>query len=295
MRPGNQSNKRMRGRGRKGPNPLTRSYESNGPDVKIRGTALHIAEKYQQLARDAHVSGDRVMSENYFQHAEHYLRIVASAQAQNPIASQQRGDDDMDDQEDEAQDASPRAERSERSERSERVDRSDRADRPDRAERADRPDRAERAERPDRADRPDRSERVARPDRAERAERAERRERSNKERESRGPSVDPDSPQPFIESMPIIDESGQLNGRASGPDDVQNDDDAKPRRRVRGTRGRGVKREDDAPEAGAPVVAAAEADTATGEEAAPVKPKRRAPRRKVVEQPAEPETVDAGE
>ena len=50
----------MRGRGRKGPNPLTRSYESNGPDVKIRGTALHIAEKYVQLARDAQSSGDRV-------------------------------------------------------------------------------------------------------------------------------------------------------------------------------------------------------------------------------------------
>ncbi|MCX2725218.1 DUF4167 domain-containing protein [Roseibium salinum] len=72
----------MRGRGRKGPNPLTRTYESNGPDVKIRGTAMHVAEKYQQLARDAQASGDRVMSENYNQHAEHYLRIVAAAQPQ---------------------------------------------------------------------------------------------------------------------------------------------------------------------------------------------------------------------
>ena len=43
----------MRGRNRRGPNPLTRSYESNGPDVKVRGTAQHIAEKYTQLARDA--------------------------------------------------------------------------------------------------------------------------------------------------------------------------------------------------------------------------------------------------
>ena len=49
----------MRGRNRsKGPNPLTRSYESNGPDVKIRGTAQHIAEKYSQLARDAQASGE---------------------------------------------------------------------------------------------------------------------------------------------------------------------------------------------------------------------------------------------
>lgn len=92
MRPG-QQNKRGRGRGnnnggngnnfnRKGSNPLTRTYDSSGPDVKIRGTAQHIAEKYATLARDAHSAGDRVMAENYLQHAEHYYRIIASAQAQ---------------------------------------------------------------------------------------------------------------------------------------------------------------------------------------------------------------------
>ena len=77
MRPG--QNKRMRGRNnnnRKGPNPLTRTYESNGPDVKIRGTAHHIGEKYLQLARDAQSSGDPVMAESYLQHAEHYFRII---------------------------------------------------------------------------------------------------------------------------------------------------------------------------------------------------------------------------
>jgi hypothetical protein len=99
MRQGQQNNKRMRGRNRKGPNPLTRSYESNGPDVKIRGTALHIAEKYVQLARDAQVSGDRVAAENYLQHAEHYYRIVAAAQAQMPqpqpvFRSDEEGDDE---------------------------------------------------------------------------------------------------------------------------------------------------------------------------------------------------------
>lgn len=79
MRPG--QNKRMRGRNnRKGPNPLTRAYESNGPDVKIRGTAQHIAEKYLQLARDAQSSGDSIVAENYLQHAEHYFRIIAAAQ-----------------------------------------------------------------------------------------------------------------------------------------------------------------------------------------------------------------------
>src|SRR5271170_470217 len=82
MRPG--QNKRMRGRpnnNRRGPNPLTRSYESNGPDVKIRGNAHHVAEKYLQLARDAHTSSDPVAAENYLQHAEHYFRLIASAQA----------------------------------------------------------------------------------------------------------------------------------------------------------------------------------------------------------------------
>lgn len=82
MRPG-QNNKRLRGRnGRKGPNPLTRSYESNGPDVKIRGTAQHVAEKYLQLARDAQSSGDTIMAESLLQHAEHYFRLIAGAQAQ---------------------------------------------------------------------------------------------------------------------------------------------------------------------------------------------------------------------
>jgi len=78
----NGQNKRMRGRNRKGQNPLTRVYESNGPDVKIRGTASHVAEKYLQLARDAQASGDPVAAENYLQHAEHYFRMIAAAQEQ---------------------------------------------------------------------------------------------------------------------------------------------------------------------------------------------------------------------
>src|SRR3974377_2044341 len=87
----NGQNKRMRGRNRgKGgghhhhhhQNPLSRMYESNGPDVKIRGNASHIAEKYLQLARDAQSSGDPVAAENYYHHAEHYFRLIAAAQEQ---------------------------------------------------------------------------------------------------------------------------------------------------------------------------------------------------------------------
>jgi Domain of unknown function (DUF4167) len=95
----NGQNKRMRSRNRKGghhQNPLSRMYESNGPDVKIRGTASHVAEKYLQLARDAQSSGDPVAAENYYQHAEHYFRLIAAAQEQfrqsQPYAYQQGGE-----------------------------------------------------------------------------------------------------------------------------------------------------------------------------------------------------------
>jgi Domain of unknown function (DUF4167) len=104
MRPG-QNSKRMRGRpgSRKGPNPLTRSYESSGPDVKIRGTAHHISEKYLQLARDAQASGDPVMAESYLQHAEHYFRLIAAAQQpqQGPgMYHGQSGDPNLEDVDD---------------------------------------------------------------------------------------------------------------------------------------------------------------------------------------------------
>ena len=98
MRPNSQNNNKNRSRGRNGGrkhvNPLSRSFESNGPDVKVRGNAPHIAEKYMQLARDAQSSGDSVMAENYLQHAEHYFRIVSAAQ---PNASREDGDDFDDD------------------------------------------------------------------------------------------------------------------------------------------------------------------------------------------------------
>lgn len=112
-------NRRMRGRNtnnRKGPNPLQRGYESNGPDVKVRGNAQHIAEKYVQLARDAQSSGDRVMAENYLQHAEHYFRLVLAAQEQltqqygttfTPQRFGEEGEDGEDDGEDDNQQPYP--------------------------------------------------------------------------------------------------------------------------------------------------------------------------------------------
>src|SRR4030095_9389849 len=83
-----QNNKRMRNRNnnnnnnRRGQNPMPRVYETHGPDIKIPRAASHVADKYVQLARDARSSGDPVAAENYYQHAEHYFRLIAAAPAQ---------------------------------------------------------------------------------------------------------------------------------------------------------------------------------------------------------------------
>ena len=201
MRPGNQNKQRMRGRGRKAPNPLTRSYESNGPDVKIRGTALHIAEKYQQLARDAQASGDRITSENYLQHAEHYLRIIAAAQPQNsPVAPRHV--------EDEAPSAPVEAAPSVDSQVAEVV-----------------PAQAETALQP---------------------------------------VIGVDTPQPFVE---------EVRTPASENTEVKADseEEDKPRRRTRGTRGRGVRR---TPSTSAKEQKAETAEGGEDEVAAPAKPRR---------------------
>ena len=126
MRPG-QQNKRGRNRHRtgggsgsggggnnSGGNPLSRVYESNGPDVKVRGTAQTVAEKYLQLGRDAQSASDIVMAESYYQYAEHYLRIVAAAQAYQQQMQPQfrRPGEDGDEESDETQDAAPMEARS---------------------------------------------------------------------------------------------------------------------------------------------------------------------------------------
>jgi len=73
------------GGGKPGHN-VNRAFDSNGPDgVKIRGAAQHVFEKYQQLARDAASGGDRVLAENYMQHAEHYFRVLRAVQPNRPV------------------------------------------------------------------------------------------------------------------------------------------------------------------------------------------------------------------
>ncbi|WP_414639805.1 DUF4167 domain-containing protein [Arenibaculum sp.] len=71
------------------------TFDSNGPDVRIRGNAFQVHEKYLALARDAQSSGDRVAAENYLQHAEHYYRIIElineQAEASNQRNARQGG------------------------------------------------------------------------------------------------------------------------------------------------------------------------------------------------------------
>ncbi|MCK5547010.1 MAG: DUF4167 domain-containing protein, partial [Rhodospirillaceae bacterium] len=74
----NQNKNRSRGRNnnnRRGPS-RGNNFESNGPEVKVRGTAQQVLDKYLQLARDAQSSGDRINAEGYLQYAEHYFRVI---------------------------------------------------------------------------------------------------------------------------------------------------------------------------------------------------------------------------
>lgn len=104
----NQNGRRYRGRGNGGGgqnhhhnnhnnngqrriNPRVHTFDSNGPDVRIRGNAFQITEKYQALAKDAAAAGDRVLAESYLQHAEHYQRLINEASEEYNRHQQQNG------------------------------------------------------------------------------------------------------------------------------------------------------------------------------------------------------------
>ena len=79
------NNRRSRGRGnggRRGGQPRS-NFESNGPDVRVRGSVQQVVDKYQALAREASTAGDPIKAEGFYQHAEHYLRVL-TAQASAP-------------------------------------------------------------------------------------------------------------------------------------------------------------------------------------------------------------------
>jgi hypothetical protein len=90
--------KRSRGRSGRRPAPqqnINRAYDSNGPAGKLRGTAAQLVEKYVSLARDARVGRDRVLVENFLQHAEHYQRIMNEIMIAQGLEPEAVDDDDQ--------------------------------------------------------------------------------------------------------------------------------------------------------------------------------------------------------
>lgn len=105
MRSSKSRSRSKSNRNRPSGNIVNRVFDSNGPEGKVRGTPQQVIDKYNQLARDAQLSGDRVALENFQQHAEHYVRMLNEAQREQREAQErrerqeqerreQRGDDD---------------------------------------------------------------------------------------------------------------------------------------------------------------------------------------------------------
>ncbi len=109
MRQSNNGRRTRGGRPTRRPGPLkSQTFDSNGPEVRIRGNAHQVLEKYQNLARDAQTNGDRVLAESYYQFAEHYYRIVHDSTDPESPGSQrsthrQQGDERDDGQGDEGE------------------------------------------------------------------------------------------------------------------------------------------------------------------------------------------------
>lgn len=176
----NRNNNRSNNRGSGKPsNGLNRSYESNGPGVKIRGSSSQVAEKYLTLARDAQSSGDSIAYEGFMQHAEHYIRLIAASheamRAANPnwrpepLSFMSNQDDEDEDNEGDVEGQVP----------PQRQVYDENSDQPDVQEQQ--PRRQDRFEHPERGERPERQERPDRPQRQDRGERQERQPRAEGE------------------------------------------------------------------------------------------------------------------
>ncbi len=115
MRPSNKSRSRNKsnnnngnnGQRRSAGNVINRVFDSSGPDGKVRGTPQQIIDKYNLLARDAQLSGDRVAGENHLQHAEHYNRLLGEALRQQQEQRQQQ-DQQRDEQQQQREERSQR-------------------------------------------------------------------------------------------------------------------------------------------------------------------------------------------
>ena len=74
----NRNRNQSRRNGNGSPNK-SNNFDSSGPDIRVRGNAIQVNEKYLALANDASTSGDRIKAEGFFQHAEHYYRVFMNA------------------------------------------------------------------------------------------------------------------------------------------------------------------------------------------------------------------------
>ena len=102
-------------------NVLNRVFDSSGPEGKVRGTPQQVIEKYQQLTRDAQLSGDRVAAENFQQHAEHYMRLQADAQREIDLRREQQDRESRENREKQVQRDHERGERADGAENDKRV------------------------------------------------------------------------------------------------------------------------------------------------------------------------------
>jgi hypothetical protein len=117
------------GGGRKNVPLKNQNFDSNGPDVRVRGNATQVYEKYLALARDATSAGDRVIAESYFQHAEHYYRIInenTDPSYEDLYGREPNGYDGDDDEDDDQPQAGGRQARGTRQERRERYEQDER-------------------------------------------------------------------------------------------------------------------------------------------------------------------------
>src|SRR6056297_304356 len=111
MRSSKSRSRNKSNRNRSMGNVVNRVFDSSGPEGKVRGTPQQVIDKYNQLARDAQLSGDRVAAENFQQHAEHYLRLLGSAQKEQDAKREEQERQNRDRQAERDRDRAKRQER----------------------------------------------------------------------------------------------------------------------------------------------------------------------------------------
>jgi hypothetical protein len=114
MRSSKSRSRSKNNRNRPSGNIVNRVFDSNGPEGKVRGTPQQIIDKYNQLARDAQLSNDRVATENFQQHAEHYLRLLSEAQREMEARREEQERQNRERQAERDRERAARAERQER-------------------------------------------------------------------------------------------------------------------------------------------------------------------------------------